>query len=116
MVGLQLRHRNHDVGVQHIDRQGELVEIHITASQRDDSHIRMIEIERIADADPSVISVEAGCNQQILDVAAMTRPFANHDLACAVSQKRIGSAGDDRRMRIDDRAALYSTRFGLRST
>ena len=78
----------------------QLVQPRERLSQRHVAHIVVIQIDEPQIGDPAATR-RAGAGEQILDVAAMARAFADHDLARARLQKRRRGAGDDVRVRVD---------------
>jgi len=72
----------------------------------------MIEIDE-PDAQILQMIVETGCDEQVLDVAAMTRPLAHDDLPRAGPEKRRCRTRNEQGIRVDHGAGVVLDEIGL---
>jgi hypothetical protein len=81
-------------------RQRELGHPREAASQRHEAHVVVIQVD---EADPIVAKrvAEARGRQQVFDIAAMARPFADRDASGAGATAGDRRPGDDERMGVD---------------
>ena len=112
MVGLQLRHRDHDVGAKDVDRQPQVGQRRKPAAERDAPHIRQIQVHE-PDADVAQVVVQARAGQQVLHVPPMTGAFADDHFRGSCAQNGLGCSGNDGRVRIGCRpvVVLHEVRF-----
>ena len=97
VVGLQLRHRHDDVGLQQFDRERKLLQPRETARQR---HARDIVVIQIDEADSQIGQDvgQTGGGEQVLDVPAVSGPLADDHFPRARPQEGLGGAGHDTRV------------------
>ena len=105
MVRLELGKRDDEVGGQHRHGQRERPHAGKPAAERNLAHVVVIEVDESNLRLAQVIE-QSRRAQQVLDVAPMSRPFADHDLARAGAQERGRRADDDERVRVDGVARL----------